>query len=325
FERVAETIGRSYYDETFRTERWPELVAAYEPAARAAEDLDEERAVVDAMLARVPATHLALLSSATHSRLMAELARRTLPTFGFELEAHAGRFFVAAVLEGGPAEAAGVLRGDRVVRIDGEPTGASPRLDRSSDDAHLPDPPRHLLLGEEGDEIVLGVERRPGAPLVEIAVRCAPYSAWAAAQASARTFEVDGHRIGYVHYWYVHLGGVHRHLRDLLAREFAGCAAVVLDLRGRGGDGSAVEPLLRVVRDAARPVVALVDRGTRSAKEVIAFRLREARLATLVGERTAGAVIPATFRRVGKDDVLMYPSFTLGRYTDQIDLVGVEP
>lgn len=325
FDSVTKAISTSYYDKAFRVEEWPGLVARYQTAAHAAADLEEERAVVDGLLRHVPASHLALYSKATYDRLIGELSRREAPTLGLELEHRAGRFFVATVLQGGPAMRAGVRRGDRVLAVDDLATGVSPRLDRSSDDAYLPDPPRHSLLADAGEQVTLRVQRTADAAPLELTVTCAPYSGWAATQASVREYEVDGRRIGYVHYWYIHLGGVHAHFKKLLREQFAGCAACVLDLRGRGGDGAAVEPLVEAVRDAGVPVIALIDGGSRSAKEVIAYRLRQEGVATLVGETTARAVIPATFRRVSKTDVLMFPTFTLGKYTDAIEGIGVEP
>ena len=53
--------------------------------------------------------------------------------------------------------------------------------------------------------------------------------------------------------------------------------------------------------------------------------LQRAGSAILVGERTPGAVIPATFRDVGDGMVLMYPAFTMGRHTRAIEGVGVTP
>jgi C-terminal processing protease CtpA/Prc len=325
FDAVVKAMARSYYDKEFRAQRWPDLAASYRPAALAAGDLHEERAVVDALLAQVPASHLALLSKATHTKMMDELSKREKPTFGFEVEQLAGQFFVTSVLEGGPAAEAGLRRGDRVLAIDGVTPGRCVRLDRSSDDAHLPDVPRHQILGEAGERVALRVQRDAAGRTRDLEVECAPYSAWRAAQASARVVVHDGQRIGYVHYWYIHLGGVHQHFRRLLRDEFATCSAIVLDLRGRGGDGISAGALVTAVRDAGKPVVALIDKTTRSAKEVIAYRLRQEESATLVGEHTACAVIPASFRHVGEHDVLMFPTFTLGEFTTAIELIGVTP
>jgi C-terminal processing protease CtpA/Prc len=130
----------------------------------------------------------------------------------------------------------------------------------------------------------------------------------------------------YVHLWFVFHGRSAALLRAAL--EDHPCDGLLLDLRGRGG--SALESLL--VLDAVRRacdegvrVVALVDSRTRSAKEVIALELQRRGLATLVGERTAGAVLPATFAPVGQGAVLMYPATRLGRYSQEIEGVGVAP
>lgn len=325
FDNVSASLSRNFHDKVFRTKQLPELLATYRPAAQRAADLGEERLVVDALLRHVPASHLALYSKHTYDHLMAELARKDQPTFGCELEQVAGQFFVTAILEGGPAELAGLRRGDRVLAIDGVAPGASARLDRSSDDAYLLDRPRHMLIGTDGDRATFAVQRAPGAAALEVEVGCADYSGWRAAQASVRVVDVDGVRVGYVHYWFVHLGGVTDHFKKALKGPLADCAAYVVDLRGRGGDGMAAQTLVSVIEQLAKPCIALIDRNTRSAKEVIAYELRKRDAAVLVGEHTAKAVIPASFKSVGRDDVLMYPTFTLGQYTKLIELQGVAP
>lgn len=326
FDAVAKVMAKSYYDREFRKEQWPALVARYRPAALLCGDRDEERAVVQALLGNVPATHLSLYSKATHDQLMRDLRKAESPMFGCELEQIAGRFFAMAILEGGPAARAGLLRGDEVVAIDGAGVGGHQRLDRSSDDAYLPDRPRHLILCRGVEDVVhLRIRRTRDGAVQDLHLPAEKYSSWRAASASVGVHEVAGRRIGYVHYWFIHMGGVAAHFRAAAENELAGCDAIVLDLRGRGGDGSAVAPLVRAVRELERPVIALIDGGTRSAKEVIAYRLREENVATLVGEHTARAVIPATFQPVGDEDVLMFPSFTLGKFTTEIELKGVAP
>jgi C-terminal processing protease CtpA/Prc len=104
---------------------------------------------------------------------------------------------------------------------------------------------------------------------------------------------------------------------------------VIIDLRGRGGNGRAISKILDVLRArrsvSRQPLVALVDRQSRSAKDVLAYEMKKNGLARLVGEPTAGAVIPATFADVGHETILMFPSFKLPRYTDLLELKPVEP
>ena len=49
--------------------------------------------------------------------------------------------------------------------------------------------------------------------------------------------KVDGRNIGYVHFWFIHTTGVLELLRDLFDGSFAAAEGLLLDLRGRGGDG----------------------------------------------------------------------------------------
>lgn len=328
FASVHEVLADRYFDRRFREAKLDELAAEFGPAARAAQSLAEERAVVHAFLARIPASHLALYSKATHEALFADLNNRRRPTFGFDVQQRGGRFFVHRVLEGGPAAAAGLLRGDEVLAVDHEPTGRSRRLDWRSDDAALPDLPTHAILVGDEPDLVVTIARRPG-QRAEVAFAATSYSKLEAGKASGRVVERHGRRIGCVHLHLMHMTGVGQLLTRFAERELLAGDALVVDLRGRGGSALAVEDARRALgRIRARiggDVFALIDRDTRSAKEVLAHELQQRGLATLVGERTAGAVIPATFADVGFDSILMFPSMTLLGYTKELEGRGVEP
>lgn len=328
YENVVRALEESYFDKDFRKNRLPEIVERYRQRAYDAKTLYEQREVVQAMLSNIPASHMGLLSKTSQDRLMGDLQNVIAPTFGFELIEYDGKHFAHSVLEGGPAERAGLRRGDRIMLIDEMLVDDHERLDWTTDDAYLPDPPVRALLCEEGDIIELLIEREWG-ELKTIKIAAGDYSAFLAARASARVIEHEGKRLGYIHFWYIHMTGVTPLLREMLNGDFADCDALVLDLRGRGGNGMAIQALLRTLQGEGSnwqgPVVALLNRHSRSAKEVIAYELRRQNIALLVGERTAGAVIPATFRDVGHDSVLMFPTFKLGRYTEHIEGIGVEP
>jgi carboxyl-terminal processing protease len=328
FDAVVQTLSTGFHDREFRKTELPALVHRYRPAARAAADRDKERQVIHDLLSNIPASHLALLSESTYRGFMVALAGKTTPTLGFELVRLEGGYFVPAVLEGGPAQRAGLRRGDRIVTIDGAPPGLSDRLDWRSDDAHLPDPPTHALRCREDEVVHLEVERRSG-DITEIEILPAPYSTLDATRASAHVFELDGLRIAYIHFWFVHAREMDHILQAVLETEFDDADALVFDLRGRGGDGR----MIRVVLDLLggrrsswnRPVIGLIDERTRSAKELLAHGLRKRGLGVLVGRTTAGAVLPASFKRVGPESILMYPASGLGRATDLLEGSGVPP
>lgn len=104
--------------------------------------------------------------------------------------------------------------------------------------------------------------------------------------------------------------------------------ALVLDLRGRGGSASEVPSIATVVREyqrkSKRPVVALADRQSRSGKDILLYEFRQMGI-RIVGEASAGAVIPASFGDVGYDSVLMFPSIRLPKYSDLLELKPLEP
>ena len=326
FDRVVYTLNRHFYDREFREKELPDLAKRFRPLAQEAETVEQERLVIREFLSHVPASHLALISSSTYEKVMYDLMNRGSYTLGFCLVSHDGGLFVDAVLEKGPAAEAGLLRWDRVAEIDGVPVRESPRLDWRSDDAYLPDPPEHLLLCKKGERVSLKVERTPGVfHDIEIAVR--KYSSFEAARVSRKILSCQGKRYGYIHFWLIHNKGLVKLLRESCEGTFARCDGLVLDLRGRGGSGSEVKKLLNFLREEwyPRPLAVLIATGTRSAKEMLAHDIRHDVHGLLVGEKTAGAVIPASFRQVGRGAILMYPSFTVGSYTEKLEGRGVEP
>ncbi|HSB12461.1 MAG TPA: S41 family peptidase, partial [Blastocatellia bacterium] len=331
FENVARVLQKKYYDQRFRTDVLPKLLAQYSEKARRASSLREQREVTEEFLSHIPASHLGLVSKTTHRYVMYDLEGRIYPTFGFQLIEINSRYYAFTVLEGGPGSKAGLLPWDRVVTIDGVAVDQSPRVDWRSDDAFIGDdrdPPVHYLTTSPGDTIRLKVERRPG-KFLEVTVPSEDYSAFEAAKASARVIKAGGRSFGYVHFWYVHLAGVPEMLKETFEGKFGACDGLIVDLRGRGGNGMAIAKIvdvLRADREARnRPIVALVDRQSRSAKDVLAYEFKNKGVARLVGEPTAGAVIPASFADVGHDTILMFPSFKLPRYTDLLELKPVDP
>jgi C-terminal processing protease CtpA/Prc len=326
FDRVAEVLAAQLVDRRFRQRELPTLVAALRPAAHATTTAAAEREVVHALLADVPASHLALYSDATYRHLQAELAGDEVPTFGCVLVRWRDEWFVDGVLDGGPAARAGLRRGDRLLAIDGDAPAASARLDWRADDAWLADPPVHGLLVGADPRVVLRIAPAAG-DARDVPLRARAWSGLRASRASQCRLRLGVHTFGYVHLWFV----FHEHaaalVRDTAAR-FADDDGLVFDLRGRGGNAGEAQA---IVRELARlhergvPMAFLIDEGTRSAKEVIASEVRTRGLGLLVGERTAGAVLPASFERVADDAWLMLPRSRLDRYSRALEGRGVAP
>ena len=103
-----------------------------------------------------------------------------------------------------------------------------------------------------------------------------------------------------------------------------------MDLRGRGGIVPAVMSLDRTVGKIDRPVVAIIDQLTRSAKEMLTYLIKKHENVVVIGTKTSGAVTGATMLRLPSGNSLMFPvasADTLASLIDGeiIEGIGVEP
>jgi carboxyl-terminal processing protease len=330
FDRTLDVLSRHYFDTAFRRTTLKTLNEEFRPAALAATSAAEERDVIWQLLTRVPGSHLTLLSRRAYQALMGDVAGGTHVMLGMQLVSLDGRYFATSVLDGGPAATAGVQAWDEVVLIDSVPPAGSSHVDPRSDDASLPDPPMHTMNAPFGDTVQLRLVRVPGETLT-VRVAPKPYSTLQATQASVRLMSRGGVRVGYIHWWFMNSRGVPAGFEAALNDPLATSEALLLDLRGRGGSDPAVRGLLTLISPGPEqrfrgPIVALIDKRTRSAKEQLAYELRERGLAVLVGEPTAGAYHSSGFATVGNNLILMFPQRTkFGFYTERIEGRPVMP
>jgi len=143
-------------------------------------------------------------------------------------------------------------------------------------------------------------------------------------KASARVAQVNGHRIGYVHVWCYAGYAYQQELERLIAEGVLRDAdALIWDLRD--GWGGAVPEYLDLFNPRAptmqvtdrngahafenvkwrKPVAMLINGGTRSGKEVLAYGFKKYRLGEVIGTRTEGAVLAATAFLIGNGLLLL--------------------
>ncbi|TMQ73540.1 MAG: hypothetical protein E6K81_04220 [Candidatus Eisenbacteria bacterium] len=226
----------------------------------------------------------------------------TLEVFhiGIQWERRGNATVVTGLLEGYPAERAGLRRGDVIVSAGGQ--------------AFQP-----LRSFAGGGAQVLTVRRGLRSMVVRVQpVFASPMrSMLEAMRASLRRIDLGTHRVGYLHVWTCLSPVIEEEFQRLVRDSLATADGIVLDLRGgTGGDWLGfLDPFfpdragyaaMTVTGRAARaqvvrpdplaphpcyagPLVALIDEGTRSGKEAIAFELKRAKRARLVGVTTAGA------------------------------------
>lgn len=293
---------------------WSAIVREWRPRADAARPGPELRELLNAMLAELDASHTAVLDRSIYQGMVRELSGRPTPTFGALLdEMEPGRLFVRALYELGPAERAGLRIGDEIVAVEGRAALQCPQV---ADAGYDPSPDRMRLFvlapRPEGERLDVSIRSRPDERPRRVTIESQETSGLESGRRSVRAVKREGRTIGVIHLWMV-ARGTGELLADAIRGELSRCDALVVDLRGRGGLSDEIGAILAPFRRARsgsarsgapiwrRPVVFLIDERTRSAKEILAWHVREERLGPLVGERTEGAVLGAGFFRLPGD------------------------
>lgn len=315
FDEVVERVRSSLQALEIDAARFDERAQWYQPMVAAAASAREEHAVINQLLAELKLSHLALLEGKTYEYLRGELNGDREPTLGLQVTRLRDRYYASSLLEGGPAERHGIQLGDRIVSIDGKAPEHSGRLLPAGGDPGLESAPAFLLAARASESVTIAVQSEPEATsrrLVVLETRTS--SGLQVARQSARLIAVAGKRVGYLHLGYMAPLALPEVVRELLAGKLAAADGLLLDLRGRGGFEQVANQILSLFvarRDGTpalwqKPLVVLIDRQSRSAKEVLAYYLHRYGF-PLVGERTAGAVLAAGFHSLSDGSVLMHP------------------
>jgi carboxyl-terminal processing protease len=164
-------------------------------------------------------------------------------------------------------------------------------------------------------------------------------------QASGRVVTTaNGVRVGYVHVW-SYAGGVYqRALEDqIVDGPLRDADALVWDLRdGWGGAKPQYLDLFNpnapttqmtdrsghiTIEDVKwrKPVAMLVNRGTRSGKEVLAYGFKQYHLGEIIGTQTAGAVLAASAFLMDNGDLLLLAVADVTIDGQRLEGVAVRP
>lgn len=310
FDACVRTLRGTPYFRTRDDIDWKAIEREWRPRADAAEPGEELRGVLNQMLVELDASHAAVLDGPVYQSMMNELSGKPSPTFGILLEESLpDRLFVRALFERGPGERAGLRLGDEFVQVQGDaPLASSAVVDAGYDPGEGKERLFTLCAVAEGAVVEVVSRSVKGGAAQSRALVAEATSGLEAGQRSARIIERGGHRIGVFHLWMVARGAADL-LRDVLRGPLARCDALVVDLRGRGGFADEIPGLLAPFRPERgssqrggtravrwdKPVAFLIDDRTRSAKEILAWHIREEQLGVLIGEPTEGAVLGAGF------------------------------
>ncbi len=243
-----------------------------------------------------PHTRLVMREAFDHSR---ETVNEGFAGIGAVLNFGGVEVTIQDLVEGGPAEAAGLQGGDVIVQIDGEPT--PPALSEVVS----------LLRGPEGTEVTILIRR--GQELFELSLVRARIDT---PNVEVEYFVLEG--MPFVHIRlrsFMDDEACFRIGRHLALAEFAGARGFVLDMRANGGglltqgiciaglfvgghelvvsqhdlvDEKVTHFISGLEYQSQLPGVVLIDAGSGSASEIVAGALQDYGRAWILGERSFG-------------------------------------
>jgi hypothetical protein len=298
--QALEDVWRAYQSHAFRpAASWPKQKDRYLPWMRAAAHSSDAEYVLREMLAEAGQSHVTLAPPPAPPN--------GTGLAGLDFRVESGRCVISKIYRGhdrdekqrGPLFGAGVNEGDVLVKVNGEPTGASRDI-------------YSWFAGLAGKTVTLTIERDGVARDVQAVLggdeRALRYHEWV--QANRRQVERStGGRVGYIHVPNVEPPGVEL-FQAQWKEQRGGVAAMIVDVRNNGGG---TQPLrifewidLRprwlmysnkglIPPSASQwldgPKVMIVNDQAGSGGDQLPMLMRQSKTGPVVGTRTVGAFI----------------------------------
>ena len=337
FDKVWQIINEEFWDPNFNGVDWEDAGKRYKPKALAAKDHESLAVIVNQMLSELKTSHTYYYTKWNPDYYIIQVVFGKHDShrngIGVVTKKIGGRYYVIAVLNSSSAEKAGIVLGDWLVEV-------------NCSLFH----PIHSFENKAGQELEITIQRGT-TEATRQKLKVIPVDRkeedWLGndSHSSLKTIEHKGHSFAYIRLWW--LRGLK--MRDAIeygihkADETEG---IIIDLRdGVGGDFGYefIAPFLQyglgeiTVESTGRhrqfkhtagcnkPVVVLINGGSRSGKETLAYFFKKTGRGVLVGERTAGYVTGGNKRQISSDSFLYYAGFKMIIDGKNLEGVGVEP
>ena len=342
FEKVWTIINEKHYDPTFGGIDWQKVREVYEPKALAAKSDQEFHGVLRQMLGELKLSHFAVYQPDSEVKTVKVVRGVT----GIELKILDDQAVVSQVQTGSAAEQAGIKMGFVIEKIDGKTTKEllAP-LEASFAKRTLPDAQKRiyregtlmsLLGGDIAAKAKIDVTNAKNQKQTFEVARAERKNEMSQAFGNFPPQEVIfeskrlDNNIGYIRFNMWMMPQMPK-IREAV-RTLKDTSGIIFDLRGNpggiGGLATGVAGLLVKEQISlgsmtsrasetkfivypqgdvyAGKIVILTDHGTGSTSEVFAAGMQENGRATVVGERSAGAVLPSIFDTLPTGAIFQY-------------------
>ncbi|WP_017745912.1 S41 family peptidase [Scytonema hofmannii] len=318
FEKVWQTVNENFYDPNFNGVDWKAMRKKYESSAASTKSSQELAVVINQMLAELQTSHTRFYTKdePAYYQLLG-IFQEGNPDFQKQLRKffkkgkieYSGigittkdindKTFIKTILDGSPALAAELKVGDQLLSVGDRPYK-----------------PLESFAGKAGQKVTLLIQRNSNAnsrQKITVIPKMLDATTMfrSAQQASTQVIERDGKKIGYVHIWSNAADPDQEQLReDLIYGRLREADGLVLDLRDGWGGGDisylniftakAGPSVTNVARDGRKytfipqwkkPAVMIINEGSRSSKEILAYGFQQHKIGPVVGSKTTGAVV----------------------------------
>jgi carboxyl-terminal processing protease len=313
FDSAWNTVRENFFDPNFNGVDWQEMRSQYRPLAAKTRSTEELAEVIDQMLGELKTSHTDFYTqnepayyqiAGIFRQFLLKDLKPFLPNkkleytgIGIYTEVIKGQTFIKAIINGSPADKAGLKVGDRLLAVDGKPFQAI-----------------QSFVGKADTEVVVTIQRTAENSPQKITVVPKVFNPATmfldAVIDSVEVIEREGQKIGYIHIWsYADPKYQEQLEEELIYDRLKDTDGLIWDLRDGWGGASPdylniftapVPTITTIFRDGVqresqstwqKPVVMLVNRGSRSGKEILAYGFRKYGVGKIVGSKTAGAVV----------------------------------
>ncbi|HEY9614886.1 S41 family peptidase, partial [Allocoleopsis sp.] len=312
---VWQEVNDHFFDPKFNGVNWKAKQGEYQERVKQAQSLEEASVVINQMLSELKTSHThfytklepayyQLLAIFNRGSFRQEL-KRIFPTgrldytdIGIFTKTSNGKTFISGIIEGTPAAKSGLKVGDEVVAVDGKPYQPIQSFADKTEQEVKVSIQQSADPTSRKDFTVIPKKLNPETLFLE------------AMRESTKIIGRDNKRIGYVHIW-SYAGDQYQQqlIEEIGFGKLKDTDGLILDLRDGWGGAEPnylniftkqVPVLTQIPRDGVRraldlqwrkPVVMVVNNGSRSGKEILAYGFKKYGIGTLIGTKTAGAVV----------------------------------